>query len=216
MSEEHLSSPDSNAEIGNIYENIVDTMDPQLQKKHIELEEAKLLAYQDALTDLANRRFYDLSIEREWGRATRYNNPLSLVVVDIDNFKEYNDTYGHQAGDDCLVAIAKVMQNTCERSSDLATRYGGEKFAIILPETKVKFAVEFCNILKRAVSKLNIEQKNSSGDKKIITISLGVATYNPHEKDISSESVLFNAADKALYKAKCSDRHKVIHWADIE
>jgi diguanylate cyclase (GGDEF)-like protein/PAS domain S-box-containing protein len=164
------------------------------------------LAATDALTGLANRRSFDIALERECRRAARAGQPLSLLFIDIDRFKDYNDSYGHQAGDQCLRSVAQAILQTFRRPGDLSARYGGEEFAIILPETDEDGAKMVAETLRSAVYGLAVRhQKNSAG---VVTISLGVAcTSEAHDAD---GALLVRAADRALYAAKNRGRNKVV------
>ena len=156
------------------------------------------------LTDLANRRQFDTTLEQEWQRAIRSELPLSLLFADIDYFKRYNDSYGHQAGDDCLKKVADSLQKTVHRPSDLVSRYGGEEFVIILPDTTSEGALAVAEKMLKHIDDLKIPHKNSdSADH--VTLSIGVATLCPEEG--SSPNELIEAADRVLYKAKDNGRN---------
>ena len=133
------------------------------------------LAHRDGLTDLSTRRAFDESLEREFGRSRRSRSPLSLLLIDVDWFKRFNDAYGHPAGDECLRAVARCIQATARRPTDLAARYGGEEFAVILPETDARGAFVIAETLKAAVRDLQLEHDGS--EKKMVTVSIGVATF---------------------------------------
>jgi len=164
------------------------------------------LSTQDGLTGLANRRFFDEVLNKEWKRAQRNKLELSLVFMDIDSFKPFNDTYGHQRGDNCLCAVADVMIGHVKRPSDIAARYGGEEFVLILPETNSKSAVEIAKKLIKEVEALGVPHESSlSGN--VVTLSAGVATMVPN--DSNSAQKLIGEADVALYKAKREGRNRV-------
>jgi len=168
--------------------------------------ELKRLSSMDGLTGLANRRQFDATLELEWQRAMRTELPLSLVFADIDYFKRYNDSYGHQAGDDCLKQVADSLQETVHRPADLVSRYGGEEFVLILPDTTSEGALAVAEKMLRQISGLKIPHKNSdSADH--VTLSIGVATLSPEEG--SSPDILVKAADKVLYKAKEKGRNRI-------
>ena len=175
-----------------------------------ELEEAnerlKRLASLDGLTGVANRRSFDERIELEWIRAIRNAQPLALIMIDIDYFKPYNDRYGHQAGDDCLKKVASLITSTIHRAADLAVRYGGEEFAVLLPDTCVEDA---WRVAEKIRSVVEAEQIEHSGVKKnnFVTISLGVASKIPVKMEKFGH--LVEAADKALYRAKSEGRNRV-------
>jgi diguanylate cyclase (GGDEF)-like protein len=169
------------------------------------------LAARDGLTGLANRRSFDLKLEEEARRACRDQLSLSLLMIDIDCFKAYNDTYGHQKGDECLKAVAQTISRTIGRASDFAARYGGEEFAVILPNTPRSGALLIAEHLRRAVEMIGIAHSASiaSGH---ITLSIGgVAT---HGRDLNSERLLASA-DAALYLAKREGRNRIsVHALD--
>lgn len=177
----------------------------ELEKANRELER---LATVDALTRLANRRVFDETIRREWKRMRREKKPFSLIIGDIDFFKNYNDFYGHQQGDDCLKAVAAQIQSCVQRPADLVTRYGGEEFAVLLPDTPYEGAYYLAEKIRRAVWDLNREHlKSEIGDR--VTLSLGVATLLPSSDPKKSPADLIHAADLALYSAKKEGRNRV-------
>ena len=160
----------------------------------------------DSLTGVANRRYFDEIINKEFYRLKRSGAPLSLIMLDVDYFKRYNDTYGHLAGDNCLRQIGSVIQNAVGRVHDIVTRYGGEEFAIILPETNQEGAVVIAENIRVMVEKLEIPHA-SSEIYDYITVSLGVSTVSPVE--IANIEEIIARADKALYKAKGNGRNRV-------
>jgi diguanylate cyclase (GGDEF)-like protein/PAS domain S-box-containing protein len=175
----------------------------QLKKAYQEME---YLSNRDGLTNIANRRYFDQYLSSEWHRATRNSKLLSLIILDIDFYKPFNDTYGHLAGDNCLKQIAKILEESVNRSTDVAARYGGEEFAVILPETDLCGANVVANRILTAISALQIPHKGSHINK-FVTVSIGVATTMP---DMASEPVdLINKTDKALYQAKQNGRNRV-------
>jgi diguanylate cyclase (GGDEF)-like protein len=161
---------------------------------------------QDGLTGIANRRYFDDYLGREWQRAKREQQPLALLMVDVDFFKHYNDTYGHVAGDQCLQQVAGVLQGVSKRATDLAARYGGEEFALILPNTGQEGAVEIGKQILVGVRNLGIRNATSVSSQ-IITVSLGIATYIPSEFDLPDKFII--AADQALYQAKKAGRNQL-------
>lgn len=163
-------------------------------------------ANQDSLTDIANRRFFDLTLDAEWRRGYRDRQPLSLVMVDIDCFKQYNDLYGHREGDHCLRQVAKAMGQTLTRPGDLLARYGGEEFAAILPNTDLEGARLMGEQLRHAVMKLNIPQQRPDNARQV-TISVGCASVHP-SANLTCYSLL-QSADDQLYLAKHSGRNCV-------
>lgn len=181
-----------------------------LERTH-QLEEAnrtlQRLSYLDALTGIANRRRFEETLDIEWRRTRRVGVPLSLIMIDIDYFKAYNDAYGHQRGDDCLKQVAVTLSESLQRASDLVARYGGEEFAVILPEIEAHRAAEMAEMLRERVESLEIPHETLSGDS-VLTISVGVATIYP-QKELSTISLL-SAADQALYRAKFEGRNQVL------
>jgi len=162
-------------------------------------EERERQAVTDGLTGVANRRHFNETFLREFERARRYGETLSLIVVDLDYLKKINDTYGHQAGDGAIKAIARVMQQS-SRSIDLAARYGGEEFCLLLPNTDLEMAEQIAERLRRRISECTIEGPGS------VTASVGVASYPDHAEDADN---LFQQADEALYEAKQHGRNRV-------
>lgn len=140
-------------------------------------------------------------------RSQRTKKPLTFIMIDIDYFKQYNDTYGHQAGDICLTTLANVIKNIIKRPCDIIARIGGEEFAVILPDTDQIGAVNIAEKLRKSVCDLAIP--HSSSEHKVITISLGIATSVSDEQGLTSK-ILYNKADQALYQAKRSGRNKYI------
>jgi diguanylate cyclase (GGDEF)-like protein len=167
----------------------------QLESTNRELQE---LSSRDGLTQIANRRLFDLHLEREWQRLKREQAPLALVLCDVDRFKLYNDTYGHQAGDICLQEVARGLQGAVKRPADLVARYGGEEFAAILPNTPASGALRVAEEMRMRVRDLQIPHSKSEHHR--VTLSLGVAVLVP-TAGLSPEA-LIQAADEALYRAK--------------
>lgn len=164
------------------------------------------LAIKDSLTQVANRRYFDLKLHKQWYFKNKKNKYLSLIICDIDCFKKYNDTYGHQQGDTCLKTVAQTMQKSV-RNSDLVARYGGEEFVIILPNTESELALKIAQRLVHKIHFLKIPNVNSTASK-YVTISCGVASViiNPS----LSPYDLINMADKALYQAKTAGRNRAL------
>jgi|GEM_PF-1620528 len=173
----------------------------KLQAANSELER---LAMVDGLTEIANRRHFDEFLEQEWLRLSRSRQPMSLILSDIDYFKQYNDCYGHIAGDECLIQIARILSNAIKRPADLVARYGGEEFAIILPNTPLVGAVQVARSIKLAVNELSICHIGSYVSE-IVTLSLGVAAIVPSSH--CSSQILIDTADRALYEAKEKGRN---------
>jgi diguanylate cyclase (GGDEF)-like protein len=164
------------------------------------------MALIDGLTGVANRRKFNEDILAAWRLCFREQKPLSLILVDVDYFKRYNDRYGHQAGDDCLKSVAQTLSATVRRPYDLVARYGGEEFACVLPNTVLSGAVEIAERMQERVRTLGIEHSASDVDR-VLTISLGVATLTP-TGELGFEA-LIEAADKQLYEAKNAGRARV-------
>ena len=179
-------------------------------KNHLELKQyrdrLKQSAMIDGLTSVPNRRRFDEALKIEWQRAQRYNQPLSLVMVDIDYFKNYNDTYGHLEGDECLRQVAAALQNTLKRPTDMAARWGGEEFACLLPDTDKEDATMLAETLRQAVEEIKMPHK-SSLVAEVVTISVGIATKHPSIEQLPD--VIVDQADRALYRAKESGRNRV-------
>ena len=164
------------------------------------------LSLEDGLTGIANRRCFDEFLQREWQRARREQLPLALIMLDVDLFKHYNDTYGHVSGDECLKRVAGVIKEVAKRATDLAARYGGEEFAIVLPNTDQANAVKLGNEILVGVRELGIRNATAVSSQ-IVTISLGIAVIIP--SDITTPESLIIAADQALYQAKKAGRNQL-------
>jgi diguanylate cyclase (GGDEF)-like protein len=160
----------------------------------------------DGLTGIPNRRQFDEALQREWRRGMRGRLPLSLVLVDVDFFKQFNDTYGHQAGDDCLIAVARQLGSQLKRPADVVARYGGEEFAAVLPETGREGALLVAESMRAAVKALGIPHASSTASN-MVTISIGVATLAPQLPD--GAPGMLAAADRALYEAKRQGRNRI-------
>ncbi|MFM9436283.1 two-component system, cell cycle response regulator [Janthinobacterium sp. CG_23.3] len=163
-------------------------------------------AYLDPLTKIANRRHFDSFLEKEWQRAVRSGAPLSLVVLDVDHFKLYNDSLGHPAGDLCLQHVAQALQTHACRQTDLAARYGGEEFALLFAETDAEAALPIAEAIRHHIETLRLPHPRSATSA-WLTVSIGVATIYPHLLD--SKEALFVAADRAMYAAKEGGRNRV-------
>ncbi|MBV6625598.1 MAG: diguanylate cyclase [Rivularia sp. (in: Bacteria)] len=174
------------------------------EKLEIANQELQQLANYDGLTGLANRRYFDNCLQQEWKNSLRGQTSLSLIMCDVDYFKKYNDTYGHQAGDKCLQQIAYVLKETIKRPLDLAARYGGEEFVILLPNTSIEGAIHLAKLIISKVESLDIPHINSDVSH-CVTVSLGAASNNPSNDSLES---LITAADKMLYKAKSAGRNR--------
>ena len=169
-------------------------------------EKLKLIATIDGLTQIANRRCFDETINQEWKRLTRDKKPLSLLLADIDFFKKFNDHYGHPAGDDCLRQVGKTLTNMGLRPADLAARYGGEEFVLLLPEVELDGALHVGNRVLEAITQMKIEHSHSDVSD-FVTMSLGAATLIPATEHAPED--LIALADKALYQSKHDGRNRV-------
>lgn len=175
------------------------------QRKELERknEVMERLSYQDGLTGVSNRRAFDARIAEEWNWALRNARCVSLIMIDIDHFKLYNDTYGHQQGDECLRAVAGALRNSLKRSKDFIARYGGEEFAVILPETDEEGVQKLSEYLHQAVNDLRLGHESSRFG--IVTISAGAATAWPEDGNYRE---MIEAADRALYESKSNGRNR--------
>lgn len=176
----------------------------ELQKAN---EQLSRLANVDGLTQIANRRRFDNYLILEWQRHLRQQKPLSLILIDIDYFKLYNDSYGHQQGDNCLIRVAQTISTVVQRPTDLFARYGGEEFAIILPETSPEGALTVAESVKKAIAELQIPHRESSISM-YVTLSIGIANLIPTSQ-LTPENLIAQA-DEALYQAKNEGRNRII------
>jgi diguanylate cyclase (GGDEF)-like protein/PAS domain S-box-containing protein len=177
------------------------------ERKHRE-EELAALALEDALTGLANRRSFDQTLDLEWRRTVREMSELSLLLLDLDHFKQFNDEYGHQAGDDCLRSVAAAIKSSLFRPGDLACRYGGEEFAVILSRTNTDGAIEIAERIRHAVEDLQIPHSRNSAAP-VVTTSIGIATALARAGGtMRMPEGLLQAADHALYRAKSEGRNR--------
>jgi len=169
--------------------------------------ELQRLSREDHLTGLANRRVFDERLLSEWQRARREQADIALILTDIDHFKAFNDHYGHQAGDHCLMQVAKELERAARRPGDLAARYGGEEFAILLPSTGIHEATQIAGQICRSIAELGIPNIHSPTSERV-TASFGVASCIPSGR--ASARTLVAAADTMLYRAKESGRNRVV------
>lgn len=182
------------------------TLEQRIEERTIELtqlnQELERLAHTDGLTQTANRRYFDYYLEKEWRRLTRQQQSLALILCDVDHFKQFNDTYGHQAGDFCLQQVAQVLTQTVRCSADLVARYGGEEFAVVLSNTDIHEAIHIAQRISTTLREMQLPHHTS--EKQQITISMGLATIIPNSKNTPQSLVA--AADRALYSAKSNGR----------
>lgn len=162
-------------------------------------------AHTDGLTGISNRRLFDEVLEREWQSALRERAPLSLLFVDADHFKRYNDRYGHQEGDALLRRLAQAIRQKARRPRDLAARYGGEEFVLLLPRTEGRQALAIAERLRKSVAALRLPHQDNGGG--IVTLSIGVASALPEPGQAAAS--LVEAADAAVYRAKEAGRNRV-------
>lgn len=170
------------------------------------------LSFSDTLTGIANRRSFEELLAKEWCRVERHSRPISLIMVDVDCFKIYNDSYGHQCGDECLKRVAKALRNTLKRPGDFVARYGGEEFVVVLPDTEVEGAHQIAKNIRINLEKLNIPFKESLVHNRI-TVSMGISTMIPGPN--SKLNALIGTADKALYQAKKEGRNRIKTFQDV-
>ncbi len=189
--------------MNHLQSRLLDLEQSDLRQAHLHLE---ILTATDGLTHIANRRCFDNALLQEWSRQTRSETPLSLLMLDVDHFKSYNDRLGHQMGDECLRQIAQKLASYAQRPGDLAARYGGEEFALILPDTAPEAALNIGENLRRGIQELAIPHP----DQAYVSVSIGVATMIPMPGITSEQLVL--RADEALYLAKSQGRDRVASY----
>ncbi len=189
--------------------NMVAHLEEEVKARTFELEERndslQRLSFLDGLTGIANRRKFDSTLESAWNFALRHKRSIALIMLDIDFFKNYNDTYGHLAGDDCLKSIGRLLSEKVRRLSDLVARYGGEEFVIILQDTEVNKIVGFAEDIRKGIQDLRIEHATSPFE--IVTLSMGIAYMIPNMN--TTPLALIEMADNALYLAKDNGRNRV-------
>jgi diguanylate cyclase (GGDEF)-like protein len=185
--------------------DISERKETEIQLKHYQ-EFLETLSTTDGLTGIANRRRFDEVLELEWHRSVRNSTSLSLIMMDIDFFKAFNDHCGHIAGDDCLRKIAMCLDGSLQRATDLTARYGGEEFACILSDTDAEGAMLVANNIRKNVHNLDIRHAYSSVANRI-TLSMGVATLIPKRTQLPLD--LIKQADNLLYEAKNSGRNQI-------
>jgi diguanylate cyclase (GGDEF)-like protein len=189
---------------------LLEARNQELSRLRLSLETAnqrlRRLVSVDALTGIANRRQFDRSLEREVRRTRRDGQPLSLIFLDLDGFKRFNDTYGHARGDEALRLVAQTLDETFRRGGDLVARYGGEEFAVVMPNIDARRAGLYAERLRRRIWRLAIPGGGAEGADRL-TISAGVATIETPM--IAAPDELLGAADEAVYRAKCLGRNRV-------
>lgn len=182
----------------------LEDMQQQLEETN---EQLLLLSVTDGLTGLLNRRQFDKLLMEEWKRSFRTKKHLSLIILDIDHFKAYNDTYGHAAGDECLKQVARTIAETVRREADKVARIGGEEFGIILPETDAQGCSHVAELTRQEIERLAIEHTGSKTSE-VVTVSIGIASQVAEECNATSRT-LFQTADQALYRAKEKGRNRI-------
>jgi diguanylate cyclase (GGDEF)-like protein len=183
-----------------------------LQRSNIKLES---LSHIDPLTDIPNRRFFDTNFEKEWARCRRDKLPISLLIVDIDRFKHYNDSYGHPAGDHVLIQVAKCLKKAVRRPADFVARYGGEEFAVVLADTDESGIDRTADRILESVRNLHISHDyREAGEEPYVTVSIGAASMIPNGGN--NLDLLIELADKALYEAKRTGRNRLVKEEALE
>lgn len=200
---ERKTAEDKLAEHNRQLEKIVLERTHELQEANRKLE---LLAYHDKLTGAFNRHYFDNTLQNEIHRARRNKSPLSLFICDVDHFKEYNDTYGHVAGDKCLKQLANCLEAHFQRAGDLVARYGGEEFCIVLPNTDANEARILAEKLRENICRLEIAH-TTSPIAQYVTVSVGVLSCVP--SDNCTPDAIIHAADTALFKSKKNGRNQI-------
>ena len=181
-----------------------------LRSKKDDLER---LSFIDPLTGIGNRRYFDQMISTEWKRASREIWPLGILILDVDYLKTVNDNYGHQAGDECLRMVGRILKETLHRPGDFIARYGGDEFVILMPNTDSKGALQVAQSIQKAVINCDIEF-DPNAPKRTVTASIGVAVSTPSQTRSAAD--LLNAADQALYDAKAKGRNRVVLYREAE
>lgn len=206
-----------NDEIGMLadsFDSMVQTVRERTEELKRANEQLTLLSMRDALTGIPNRRLFDDTLKQEWRRAMRDKTPLSIILGDVDFFKDYNDAHGHLQGDQCLIAVAAAMQQQMQRPADLVARFGGEEFAVILADTDADGAGHVAQSLRRAVMELHLEHGHSDVAD-CVTMSFGVAAMIPLSEDgDQGMDELLQRADRAMYQSKRLGRNRVVIWSD--
>ena len=164
------------------------------------------MASSDALTGIANRRHFDIFLEKEWMRAARDQTCISVLLIDVDRFKAYNDYYGHINGDECLRQVVSALRSVVTRATDLLARYGGEEFVVVLPSTDATGASQMAEWIRLAVEQRRLPHPGNPPHS-VITLSIGCATFIPHPQ--ITHLHLLESADRALYRAKSSGRNRI-------
>jgi len=193
--------------------SLTDIHDRRVAEDALQAAQAELtrLAYRDTLTDLHNRRYFDEHFQREWERARRSRLPLSLMLVDLDHFKTYNDRYGHAAGDSCLVEFAQLLARCANRPADIVARLGGEEFGLVLPETNAMRATKVAQRLQLLLAQAAIPHEASAS--RTVTFSAGIASIETPDGPGPAE--LFEQADRTLYEVKRRGRNGILRYDEL-
>lgn len=204
---------DANGKLLRLAGSLTDIHDKRVAEDALRAAQVELtrLAYRDTLTDLHNRRYFDEHFQREWERARRSRQPLSLLLIDLDHFKAYNDRYGHAAGDSCLVEFSHLLSRCANRPADIVARLGGEEFGLVLPETS---AIRGAKVAQRL--QLLLEQNaipHEAGPRGLLTFSAGVASIE--QPDGPGPAELFEQADRALYECKHRGRNAIVRYDEL-
>ncbi|MFV3308024.1 GGDEF domain-containing protein [Pseudomonas sp. NY15181] len=205
---------DENGEVDSLVGFMFDISERKRAEEQLIMLQRQLeeYSYKDGLTGVANRRMFDSVLDTEWGSAQRSGQPLSLILLDIDYFKQYNDHYGHVQGDDCLRNVGKALAGALHRPRDFIARFGGEEFVLVLPETDGDAAIQVAERCRRFIREQCIPHEQSRVAP-LLTISLGVGTAVPHTGDRPLDFVA--AVDRLLYQAKQGGRNRLVaaQWA---
>ncbi len=199
------------AELKDHRDHLQALVDQRTEELSLVNEKLRELANLDSLTNLPNRRYFDETLHKEIQRASRHRHPITLLMCDIDYFKQYNDTYGHVTGDECLINVAECLCDSFKRAADFPSRYGGEEFAVILPHTDDEDAMRLSELFQENLKSLAMPH-SSSDISNYVTMSIGLVTLVPDEKKSMSsneENSIIKAADEALYKAKRNGRNRI-------
>ncbi len=196
--------------LGVIYQQRNLLLKQRIERSNDDLQQAneklEALSATDPLTGLANRRHFDHFLDQEMQQSRREHSPLSIIMIDIDYFKPYNDNYGHLAGDEALIKVARAISEALTRPMDLASRYGGEEFVVVLPDTNLEGAINIAKRVQQFIHALHLHHEYSQLPDKVVTISMGISEIDL-EKDCSAESFV-HKADMALYVAKEAGRNR--------
>ncbi|MDH5784323.1 MAG: diguanylate cyclase [Chromatiales bacterium] len=200
------SNRDEFGQLSTSINTLLDTIQSKTDSLNDLNDELLRLSLHDPLTGIANRRMFDQEFAKEWNRHRRDKSSLSVIMCDIDYFKKYNDTYGHQQGDDCIIQVANILKSSLNRASDIVARYGGEEFVILMIDANIQDGKQLAEKILHNLSTANIEHKGSSISEHI-TMSFGVASLVPDAS--GSTDILLRHADKALYSAKQNGRNQI-------